>query len=209
MAALRGISLSGGKSLTNVRFVCGRNSIQYVDPPKWNMPSSSPFLTLCPASTMISHVETSTSPTAMMHIKPISRLSASMNMTARAAVQAAVFEIRDKLDEQIELLVTEAETYNIQIAHGDYYATRDVDWDGMPESDLDEMGREELMELMEDAKEEIAWLVNEISRLEAYICVERQMEQYGEKGRRTVLRPMGRKKRDEEAEASQALPSTS
>ena len=127
-------------------------------------------------------------------------------ITLRAAVQAAVFEIRDNLDEQIELLVTEAETYNIQIAHGDYYATRDVDWDGMPESDLDEMGREELMELMEDAKGEIAWLVNEISRLEAYICVERQMEQYGEKGRRTVLRPMGRKKRDEEADESNGSP---
>lgn len=127
-------------------------------------------------------------------------------ITFRAAVQAAVFEIRDNLDEQIELLVTEAETYSIQIAHGDYYATRDVDWDGMPESDLDEMGREELMELMEDAKEEIAWLVNEISRLEAYICVERQMEQYGEKGRRTVLRPMGRKKRDEGTDESSGSP---
>jgi len=127
-------------------------------------------------------------------------------LTLRAALQAAVFEIRDNLDEQIELLVVEAETYHIQVAHGDYYATRDVDWDGMPESELDEMGRDELMELMEDAREEIRWLVNEVSRLEAYICVERQMEGYGEKGRRTVLRPMERRIRDEGTDESSGSP---
>lgn len=134
-------------------------------------------------------------------------LDTSFNIpTLRAAVQAAVFEIRDNLDEQIELLVIEAETYRIQVAHGDYCATRDVDWDGIPESDIGEMGREELLDLMEDAREEIAWLVNEISRLEAYICVEKQMEQYGEKGRRTVLRPMERKKRDEGTNESSGSP---
>ena len=126
--------------------------------------------------------------------------------TLRAALQAAVFEIRDNLDEQVELLVDEAATYRIRITHADYYETRDVDWDGMPESDINEMGNEELLELMEDARVEIAWLITEISRLEAYICVEKQMEQFGEKGRRTVLRPLDRKRRDFETDESSGSP---
>lgn len=111
----------------------------------------------------------------------------------RAALQAATYEIRDNLDEQIALLVKEAGDLNIQVRRGDYYKTRENDWDGMLPNEVDEMGVEECVGLMRAAKDEIAWLLCEISRLECYISVEKQMQRNGVYGRRTILRPLERK----------------
>ena len=55
------------------------------------------------------------------------------------------------------------------------------------------MGAEECVGLMRAARDEIAWLLCEISRLECYISVEKQMERHGVQGRRTILRPLERK----------------
>lgn len=61
-------------------------------------------------------------------------------------------------------------------------------------TDTDEMRTEEVVELLHAAKDEIAWLVNEISRLQCYIDVERQFQRAGEMERATVLRPLPRKR---------------
>lgn len=111
----------------------------------------------------------------------------------RAALQAANLEIRDNLDEQISLLVKEAADYNIRVRQADYYRTRAEDWDGMLPTDIDVMGVEEVVGMMRAARDEIAWLLNKISRLECYISVEKQMERHGVQGRRTILRPLERK----------------
>jgi hypothetical protein len=63
----------------------GENNRQCVDPPKWNIPSWSPFFTRCPSYTVISQVETSAIPTGSTHTSPIEGLSASMKITARVA----------------------------------------------------------------------------------------------------------------------------
>ena len=110
----------------------------------------------------------------------------------RAALQAANLEIRDNLDEQISLLVKEAGDYNIRVRPADYYRTRADDWDGMLPTDIDVMGVEEVVGMMRAARDEIAWLICEISRLECYISVEKQMERHGVQGRRTILRPLER-----------------
>lgn len=110
-----------------------------------------------------------------------------------AALLAATYEIRDNLDEQIALLVKEAGDHNIQVRQGDYYKTRADDWDGMIYDDVDEMSAQECVGLLWAAKEEISWLHNEISRLEIYVSVEKQMENSGLKKRKTILRPLKRK----------------
>lgn len=61
-------------------------------------------------------------------------------------------------------------------------------------TDIDEMSIQECVGLLYAAKEEIAWLLNEISRLQCYIMVERQMQRAGETERSTVLRPLPRKR---------------
>jgi hypothetical protein len=111
----------------------------------------------------------------------------------QAALQATTYEIRDNLDEQIILLVKEAGEHSIQVRQSDYYKTRVDDWDGMLPTEIDEMGTEECVSLMRAAREEIAWLLCEISRLECYISVEKQMQRHGVQGRRTILRPLERK----------------
>lgn len=122
----------------------------------------------------------------------VSTTSHPLNML-RAALQAATFEIRDNLDEQIALLVKEAADYSIRVQQADYYKTRSEDWDGMLPTDIDVMGVEECVGMMRAARDEIAWLLCEISRLECYISVEKQMERHGVQGRRTILRPLERK----------------
>lgn len=122
----------------------------------------------------------------------ISTTSHPVNML-RAALQAATFEIRDNLDEQIALLVKEAADHNIRVQQADYYKTRAEDWDGMLPTEIDEMGVGECVGMMRAARDEIAWLVCEISRLECYISVEKQMERHGVQGRRTILQPLERK----------------
>jgi hypothetical protein len=116
----------------------------------------------------------------------------------RAAVQAATCEIRDNLDEQISMLVEEAGQHNIQVRQGDYYRTRCDDWDGMLPTDIDEMSVGECVALMRAAKREIAWQLNEISRLECYISVEKQMRRQGIEGRETTLRPLEREKEEQD-----------
>ena len=115
----------------------------------------------------------------------------------QAALQAATYEIRDNLDEQIALLVKEAGEHNIQVRQGDYYRTRVDDWDGMLPTEIEDMGAEECVALMRAARQEIAWLLCEISRLECYISVEKQMQRNGVQGRRTILRPLERKNEQE------------
>lgn len=122
----------------------------------------------------------------------VSNTSHSVEML-RAALQAATYEIRDNLDEQISLLVVEAGQNNIEVRQGDYYRTRTDDWDGMLPTDIDEMGAEECVALLRAAKTEIAWLHNEISRLECYISVEKQMQRHGLQGRTSILRPLERR----------------
>jgi hypothetical protein len=126
----------------------------------------------------------------------------------RAALRSAIYEIRDNFDKQISLLVVEAGQHNIQVQQGDYYTTRTDDWDGMLPTDIDEMGVEECVGLMRAAREEIAWLHNEISRLECYISVEKQMERHGIQGRSTALRPLQRKseKQDKTTEGEKVMP---
>jgi len=70
---------------SNSRLTRGPNNRQCVDPPKWNMPSWSPFFTRCPSYTVISQVETSVMPTGSTHTSPINGLSASMKIIARVA----------------------------------------------------------------------------------------------------------------------------
>jgi hypothetical protein len=60
-------------------------------------------------------------------------------------------------------------------------------------TEIDEMGVGECVGMMRAARDEIAWLVCEISRLECYISVEKQMERHGVQGRRTILQPLERK----------------
>lgn len=122
----------------------------------------------------------------------VSNTSHSVEML-RAALQAATYEIRDNLDEQISLLVVEAGQNNIEVRQGDYFRTRTDDWDGMLPTDIDEMGAEECVAMMRAAKTEIAWLHNEISRLECYISVEKQMQRHGIQERTPILRPLERK----------------
>ena len=110
----------------------------------------------------------------------------------RAALQAATLEIRDNLDEQIALLVKEATDHSIRVRQADYYKTRAEDWDGMLPTDIDVMSVDECVGMMRAARDEIAWLLSEISRLECYISVEKQMERHGVQGRRTILRPLER-----------------
>ena len=122
----------------------------------------------------------------------------------RAALQAATYEIRDNLDEQIDLLVKEAKTeYNIRVSKADYYITRTVSWDDFIPTDIDEMSAQDCAELLWAAKEEIAWLCNEISRLQCYISVERKMQDARVKGRNTPLQPLERKKEEQQSEETQ------
>ena len=65
---------------------------QWVEPPKWNIPISSPFFTvgfgsrsLGMRSRLISQVDTSAIPTATNHISPIAEFVAWINIRARAA----------------------------------------------------------------------------------------------------------------------------
>lgn len=97
----------------------------------------------------------------------------------RSILGAAIHEIRDNLDQQVGMLVVEVQTYHIQVQIEDYYRTRSDDWDAMLPTDIDEMSSEECVRLMHAAKDEIAWLVNEISRLECYISIEKQMDRHG------------------------------
>lgn len=60
-------------------------------------------------------------------------------------------------------------------------------------TDIDEMDGEECVALLHAAKAEIAWLVNEISRLQYYISAERISQKFGYMERTTRLRPMPRK----------------
>lgn len=114
-------------------------------------------------------------------------------LVLRVMLQAAINEITDTLDEQISLLVVEADDFDIQVRQGEYYKSRPEDWDAVLPTDVDEMGAEECVGLLRAAKEEIAWLVNEISRLQCYIRVEKELYGMGEMGRRTRLRPLPRK----------------
>ena len=66
-------------------FTCGPNIRQCVEPPKWNIPSWSPFLTRCPSMTVIWQDEISVIPTGITHISPIAGLSASININALVA----------------------------------------------------------------------------------------------------------------------------
>jgi hypothetical protein len=128
----------------------------------------------------------------------VSTTSHPVNML-RAILGAAIHEIRDNLDQQIGLLVVEAQTYHIRVQIDDYYRTRADDWDAMLPTDIDEMSRQECVELMYAAKDEIAWLINEISRLECYNSVEKQMDRAGLTNRRPFLRPLERKVKQQEA----------
>jgi hypothetical protein len=121
----------------------------------------------------------------------------------RSILGAAIHEIRDNLDQQVGMLVVEAQTYHIQVQIEDYYRTRSDDWDAMLPTDIDEMSREECVRLMHAARDEIAWLINEISRLECYISIEKQMDRHGLTDRRPFLRPLARKVRQQEAAPEQ------
>ena len=129
----------------------------------------------------------------------VSTTSHPINML-RSILGAAILEIRDNLDQQIGLLVVEAQTHHIRVQIEDYYRTRCDDWDAMLPTDIDEMSRQECVKLMHAAKDEIAWLVNETSRLECYNSIEKQMNRAGLTDRRPFLRPLERKvKRQETA----------
>ena len=71
------------------------------------------------------------------------------------------------------------------------------------DTDIDEMSREECVRVMHAAKDEIAWLVKEISRLECYISIEKQMDRHGLVERRPLLRPSARKVKQQEAASEQ------
>jgi hypothetical protein len=122
----------------------------------------------------------------------VSTTSHPVNML-RSILGAAIHEIRDNLDQQIGTLVVEVQTYHIRVQMEDYYRTRADDWDSMLPTDIDEMTCEECVGLMHAAKDEIAWLMNEISRLECYVSTEKQMDRYGLTQRRPFLRPLERK----------------
>ena len=121
----------------------------------------------------------------------------------RAILHNTVHEIRENLDQQIGMLVMEAQTYHIRVQIEDYYRTRADDWDAMLPTDIDEMSREECVRVMHAAKDEIAWLVKEISRLECYISIEKQMDRHGLVERRPLLRPSARKVKQQEAASEQ------
>jgi hypothetical protein len=121
----------------------------------------------------------------------------------RSILGAAIHEIRDNLDQQVGMLVVEAQTYHIQVQIEGYYRTRSDDWDAMLPTDIDEMSREECVRLMHAARDEIAWLVSEISRLECYISIEKQMDRHRLTERRPFLRPLARKVRQQEAAPEQ------
>ena len=48
----------------------------------------------------------------------------------RAILHNTVHEIRENLDQQIGMLIMEAQTYHIRVLIEDYYRTRADDWDG-------------------------------------------------------------------------------
>lgn len=116
----------------------------------------------------------------------------------RSILGAAIHEIRDNLDQQIGMLVQEAQSYRIRIHINDYYTTRSDDWDGMLPTDIDEMSAKECVGLMCLARDEMAWLVNETSRLECYISVEKQMDKHGLSDRRPFMRPLERKSKQQD-----------
>ena len=121
----------------------------------------------------------------------------------RSILGAAIREIRDNLDQQIGILVEEAQSFYIRIYINDYYITRSDDWDGMLPTDIDEMSAKECVGLMHAARDEIAWLVNEIGRLECYIRVEREMVKWGLTQRRPYMRPLERKTKSQDTEVEQ------
>jgi hypothetical protein len=127
----------------------------------------------------------------------VSTTSHPINML-RSILGAAILEIRDNLDQQIGLLVVEAQTHHIRVQIEDYYRTRCDDWDAMLPTDIDEMSRQECVKLIHAAKDEIAWLINEISRLECYNSIEKQMDRAGLTDRRPFLRPLERKVKQQE-----------
>jgi hypothetical protein len=127
----------------------------------------------------------------------VSTTSHPINML-RSILGAAILEIRDNLDQQIGLLVVEAQTHHIRVQIEDYYRTRCDDWDAMLPTDIDEMSRHECVKLLHAAKDEIAWLINEISRLECYNSIEKQMDRAGLTDRRPFLRPLERKVKQQE-----------
>lgn len=131
-------------------------------------------------------------------ITTVSTISHPVHML-RSVLGAAIHEIRENLDQQIAILVAEAQTYHVRIHMDDYYRTRCDDWDGMLPTDIDEMGREECVGLMHAARNEIAWLVNEISRLECFISIEKQMDRLGFTERQPYLRPLERIVRQQDA----------
>lgn len=111
----------------------------------------------------------------------------------QVAIQLATYEIRDNLDHQIARLVKEAHKYKMEVLEADFYVTRDVDWNGMPEEEIDGMTDEACIAMLWKARDEVAWLVNEISRLEVYISVEKQAVAQGwEEGRNSVFWPQDR-----------------
>lgn len=75
----------------------------------------------------------------------------------RWALCCAISDIAENLDEQIGILVTEAEPLNIQVQFGEYFCSRVEDWDNVGFGAVDEMGAQEVLEFLGAAKREIAW----------------------------------------------------
>jgi hypothetical protein len=121
----------------------------------------------------------------------------------RAILHNTVHEIRENLDQQIGMLIMEAQTYHIRVQIEDYYRTRADDWDAMLPTDIEEMSRGECVRVMHAAKDEIAWLVKEIGRLECYISIEKQMDRHGLVDRRPFMRPSARKVKQQESASEQ------
>ena len=125
----------------------------------------------------------------------------------RAALQLAVWEINLTLDPAIEHWVAEAHKYNVQAAVGDFFASRDVDWNGMTEEQVDVMSEGKCIDRLYAARNEVAYLVQEVGRLARYAYIEQQLEAEGiQEGRKQALTPAARKKNiPADAEMSQEL----
>ena len=57
--------------MTKFRFVEGPNTRQWLEPPKWNMPISSPLVMLSPTWTVNSQLETSAMPMNTIAMSPM------------------------------------------------------------------------------------------------------------------------------------------
>ncbi|CAK4031154.1 Hypothetical predicted protein [Lecanosticta acicola] len=109
------------------------------------------------------------------------------------AVHIAVTEIRQRLDPELEAVIHMAgeKQHNVAVEEGRFWDRR-LDVDALVPSAIQSHGYQETVWLLEECRDEIAWLENETRRLETHCEIARQLVMTGER-KAFVFRPNPRK----------------